>query len=71
MPPIICTSKWRWPSVRLAASRTVAKAGTSTSSSEAPSATWRFKSTVRARSSSSVSLASSGSSALIFSTRGR
>src|SRR4029079_5297683 len=33
MPPISCTSKWRWPSVRLAASRTVAKAGTRMSSS--------------------------------------
>ena len=27
MPPISWTSKWRWPSVRSAASRTVAKAG--------------------------------------------
>ena len=27
MPPISCTSKCRWPSTRLAASRTVAKAG--------------------------------------------
>jgi hypothetical protein len=34
MPPISCTSKWRWPSVRLAASRTVAKAGTRMSSSD-------------------------------------
>ena len=33
MPPISCTSKWRWPRVRLAASRTVAKAGTRRSSS--------------------------------------
>jgi peptidyl-prolyl cis-trans isomerase C len=32
MPPISWTSKWRWPSVRLAASRTVAKAGTRRSS---------------------------------------
>ena len=32
MPPISWTSKWRWPSVRLAASRTVAKAGTRMSS---------------------------------------
>ena len=37
MPPMSCTSKWRWPSVRLAASRTVAKAGTSRSSRSAPS----------------------------------
>ena len=34
MPPINCTSKWRWPMVRLAASRTVAKAGARMSSSE-------------------------------------
>ena len=39
MPPISCTSKWRWPSVRLAASRTVANAGTRMSSSDVPSAT--------------------------------
>ena len=38
MPPISCTSKWRWPSVRLAASRQVAKAGTRMSSSVLPSA---------------------------------
>ena len=25
-PPMTCTSKWRWPSVRLAASRAVANA---------------------------------------------
>ncbi len=36
MPPINCTSKWRWPMVRLAASRTVAKAGTRMSSSDLP-----------------------------------
>ena len=38
MPPISCTSKWRWPRVRLAASRTVAKAGTSRSSRLLPAA---------------------------------
>ena len=36
MPPMSCTSKWRMPSVRLAASRTVAKAGTSRSSRVLP-----------------------------------
>src|SRR5438552_2149686 len=38
MPPSNWTSKWRWPSARLAASRTVANASTSRSSSAAPSA---------------------------------
>ena len=32
MPPLSWTSKWRWPSVRLAASRTVAKASVRRSS---------------------------------------
>ncbi len=50
MPPISCTSKWRWPSVRLAASRTVAKAGTRRSSSGLPSASCSRNSSVRARS---------------------
>lgn len=36
MPPIICTSKWRMPSVRFAASRTVAKASGRMSSSVSP-----------------------------------
>ena len=36
MPPISCTSKWRMRSVRLAASRTTAKASGSSSSSVAP-----------------------------------
>ena len=70
MPPINCTSKWRWPMVRLAASRTVAKAGTRMSSSEAPSATCFLKVSVRPRSASSESASSSGSSALISATRG-
>ena len=35
-PPISWTSKWRWPMVRLAASRTVAKASTSRSLSSSP-----------------------------------
>ena len=55
---------------RLAASRTVAKAGTRMSSSEAPSATCFLNSAVRALSASSDSAANSGSSALIAATRG-
>ena len=35
-PPISCTSKWRMPSVRLAASRTAANASGSRSSSDSP-----------------------------------
>src|SRR6186713_385657 len=69
MPPISWTSKWRWPRVRLAASRTVAKAGTRRSSSVLPSASCWRNSAVRAFSSSSDSAASSGSSALMAWTR--
>ena len=65
MPPISWTSKWRWPSVRLAASRTVAKAGTRISSSDLPSASCFLNSSVRARSASSESCSSSFSSALM------
>src|SRR2546421_420749 len=36
MPPIICTSKWRWPRVRLDASRVSAKVSYSSSSSGSP-----------------------------------
>ena len=38
MPPTSCTSKWRWPRVRLAASRTTAKASGSRSSRVSPAA---------------------------------
>ena len=48
MPPTNCTSKWRWPSVRLPASRTTAKASGSRSSSVAPSASRSRNSTVLA-----------------------
>ena len=37
MPPISWTSKWRWPRVRLAASRVSAKDSNSRSSSDSPS----------------------------------
>ena len=56
---------------RLAASRTVAKAGTRMSSRVLPAASSARKASVRARSSSSDSAASSGSSALIAATFGR
>ena len=65
MPPSICTSKWRMRSVRLEASRTTANASGSSSSSVAPSACRFFNSSVFARSASSDSFSSAGSSALI------
>ena len=45
-----CTSKWRWPSVRLAASRTTAKASGSRSSRVSPLARRSRNSAVLARS---------------------
>src|SRR5687767_1283221 len=68
MPPSICTSKWRMRNVRLEASRTTAKASGSSSSSGAPSACRFFNSSVLARSASSDSFSSAGSSALIACT---
>src|SRR6478735_7334565 len=68
MPPISCTSKWRILSVRLDASRTTAKASFSSWSSVSPPAKRFLNSPVLARSSSSVSFANEGSSALICAT---
>src|SRR3954452_12319086 len=67
-PPMICTSKCRWPSTRLPASRTVANASASRSSRSSPASWRRRNSTVRARSSSSLRRSISGSSALISGT---
>ena len=61
---MICTSKWRIPSVRLPASRTTAKTSGSIASSDSPSAKRARNSAVLARSSSSESAAIAGSSAL-------
>ena len=70
MPPISCTSKWRWPSVRLAASRTVAKAGDQDVVERVAVGEPLLEASVCARSSSSLSASNSGSSALIWATRG-
>src|SRR5687767_27403 len=70
MPPISCTSKCRMFSTRLPASRTTANASTSRSSSDSPSATRFLNSCVLARSCSSLSACTSGSSAPISTTRG-
>ncbi len=66
-PPIICTSKCRWPSVRLAASRTVAKASGSRSSRDSPSAYRCLYWSVSARNSASLSAMKSSSIELIWS----
>src|SRR5436309_2468622 len=68
MPPIICTSKCRWPSVRRAASRTTANASGRMSSSVSPFARRSRNSAVRARRASSDSAFVPASSALIFTT---
>src|SRR5258708_80765 len=70
MPPMSWTSKWRWPSVRLAASRTVAEASGGMSSTVSPWPRRSLSAAVRARRSSSESAASAGSTALISSTSG-
>ena len=61
---MIWTSKWRWPSTRLAASRTVAKASGIRSSSVSPPASRVRNSSVIARSSSSLMATKSSSMAL-------
>src|ERR1700681_1517665 len=68
MPPMSCTSKWRWPITRPAASRTVAKDSTSRSSRLSPLSIRSRKSTVRWASSSSESDSISGSSSLMRGT---
>src|SRR6266850_3640810 len=66
--PISCTSKWRWPIVRRAASRTVANASGRMSSRVSPFARRARNSLVRAHRASSDNALVAGSSALIFST---
>src|SRR3989441_1032228 len=70
MPPMSCTSKWRMPRWRRAASRHTAKASTRTSSTSSPSATRLRSSSVLVASPASSSRCISGSSALICSTIG-
>ncbi len=69
MAPIICTSKWRIPIVRLPVSRTTAKHSGSSASSDSPSAARSRSASIRSRSSASLSCSSSGSNALISPTR--
>src|SRR3990170_2983263 len=71
MPPIICTSKWRIPRVRLEASRTTAKAGTRRSSNVLPAANSARKLAVLAFRSASERAANSASSWFISSTGAR
>ena len=54
MPPTICTSNWRWPIARLAASRTRANASTSRLLSESPWRALNRRPWARAFSSSAV-----------------
>src|SRR5215470_5679057 len=70
MPPISCTSKWRIPSARRAASRHTANASGNTSSISAPSANRLRSSSVLPRSAPSSSACIAGSSALIVDTTG-
>src|SRR5919106_405341 len=64
MAPTTCTSKWRCPRVRLAASRTLANASGRMSSSVSPSPSRRRNSLVFAASASSESSSTSGSNVL-------
>ena len=68
IPPITCTSKGRIPKVRLAASRTTAKASCKMSSSVSPPASLSRNSSVFALSSSSERFSISGSRAETAST---
>src|SRR5690606_13849888 len=68
MPPMSCTSKWRMPSLRRAASRVAAKASGSRSSSAVPFASRSRNSAVLFLSSSSLSFSNSASSALTAAT---
>ena len=67
-PPISCTSKWRWPSTRQAASRTTAKASTARSSRDSPFSSRSLNSTVMWASASSLMPCISGSRAPIRGT---
>jgi hypothetical protein len=69
MPPISCTSKWRSPMARRAASRTTAKASFMMSSSVSPAARRCLKASVIPRSSASDRACMAVSSALISGTR--
>src|SRR5215210_3257066 len=69
MPPMICSSKGRIPSVRLETSRTTAKASGSKSSRASPPASLSRNSSVFSRRSASESFSISGSSAETVSTR--
>ena len=61
MPPIIWTSKWRWPSTRQADSRTTANASTNRSSRFSPCSRRSLNSTVLCASASSLNACISGS----------
>ncbi len=66
--PMICTSKCRWPSTRLAASRTVAKASTWSSSRLSPAALRLRNSVVLVARSWSLSASNCGSTSLTAAT---
>ena len=70
-PPMIWTSKWRKPSVRLEASRTAAKASERMSSRSSPSASRALNSSVLARKASSENSSNSDSHEAAASTSGR
>src|ERR687889_2665631 len=69
MPPMICSSKGRIPSVRRETSRTTAKASGSRSSRVSPFASLSRNSSVFSRNCASESFSMSGSSAETVSTR--
>src|SRR4051812_33948896 len=69
MPPISCTSKWRWPRARLPASRVRAKDSGSSSSSASPLRARSRRASALSRSSSSLSRSSSASQSPIRATR--
>src|SRR6266446_4010390 len=70
IPPMSCTSKWRMPSERRAASRQTANASGSTSSISAPPARRLRSSSVRERRAASSRACTVGSSTLISATIG-
>src|SRR6266446_6006896 len=70
IPPMSCTSKWRMPSERRAASRQTANASGSTSSISAPPARRLRSSSVRERRAASSRACTGGSSTLISATTG-
>src|SRR5438445_499461 len=70
IPPMSCTSKWRMPSERRAASRQTANASGSTSSISAPPARRLRSSSVRERRAASSRACTVGSSTLVAATTG-